>query len=1673
MVERRNQEEGVLVALFPPDLLLAAGDSVDVSTFRVVPLGDLASAAEEAILAALSPSQRQWTLHVLADLRQRKWPVSPTSRLSYLATIAVQGSDDLRGIGSALFVLGLVPDPLLLERPDEFHYRLGQRNLPIVKLLGDLRSTPLERILRLPLSDLSFRDRLLEFFSDRPPEDVAAWGAVAATDPAWNDLTLDGWPMKVVDPPVGSVRIDVEPLKLPRRREDGVLEFDASGKTILSWQTTPPPIDVPGLAYFRVEVVNSDRVVVWETPLIKAGQGRTARRSRTVKDLTVLETGVYFFRVIALSAAGDPFDEQPARDVDQPDGKRSNESEDFLLVQDPGVEDPGEVEPVTTSIVRSFAEAELLFRAALVARAKDPNGARRPTVAWLTSSTNARAETASAGIQFGADHRYTVRVSQKLRRLEREILAAPESGGHCRLHLNSTVFPFESMALDLPPEFLAARRSLFAAMERQWGDVEGEPVTAVIDLCALAREIEDYAQAYRAWLDRCDDRALRLDVALVAVADQHDAALVAPTHPLRLLWALQLQQVARAWIDEAWQRHDWIKYKHIVDVWRGAFSPHALPLPLVLSASEGYLDAGHLTGGWGVYLPPRLKDSRTVLADLRAALGVAGAHSLEAEESPELLATKLELFLQQHAYTPALVLNVINPGDASLVVGALVELERRRDTQLPPVRYAVRLLTNTMHGDVGQAFKELAEPERRISEAADRLVSPGPSFLFPKLTWSRNTLTEFLEQPECFTAHATLLFDAFPVELRVARIDGTDRTSFVHGLAQDVPRRSLGRRQGHIWIRRPAPTPCVDLPAAPGRSGLLADILAAMGTLQAQTLAPNTDTDDSVAVASLDLGVSGQSLLYAVHAVSTWVLTLDQHLGLDYFDSARKVDRPGYLLDFSPEFATPGGRQLLLTTRIDAEVARIMDPAVSQLGLDPDGHGAQLLLEALRSLSGRLALRLLSAPSQVQGALGMALSRLFLGAYGLLSDAIVIPLDAHPELGDRADNSGEPRLRGDLLIVHADRAHRLLDFLLVETKCLAGTGLAADLRAEIAAQLASSQRALADAFDPALHDPDLIERQVQSWRLTTVLQFYLDRAVRYRLVEGTVADDLRQFFADLDGGYSLHIRKIGLVFRLEASETGLDRRDPDVPIWVVGRAEVDRIVRAGLEEFASREEPITSGGDQGPPSAPPAMASDQTWHDVRQWFTASRPHSRPGEIREGEELYEAGSGDSAADPPGAGPQAGGEEEQLPGSEGSEGEESESTGNAGHEPTLAPGPEYAVMLGEAGATPQYGLLGTVAAEPWRRIALDLNGCNTVSVFGVQGGGKSYTVGTIVEMAVRHVANLNRLPKPLGAVIFHYHQTQDYPPEFVTMREPATDRTQVEKLAEWGAEPGTIEDLLVLTTADTIEARRREFPGAEIEPIAFSSAELTVADWRFLMGASGNDALYLKLLNEVMRKSRSDLTLDSIRHGLASAPLSDGQRTLAETRLEFASRFIDDSRSLRSLLRPGRLLIVDLRDEFIEREQALGLFVTMLNVFSGAGMGAETFNKLIVFDEAHKYMGGTLIGQVVELIREMRHKGVSIVVASQDPINVPAAVIELSSAVILHRFNSPNWLRHIQKSLSPLAELTPSMLAALNAGEAYLWANKASDATFTRRAVKIRVRPRVTRHGGSTQTAVDER
>lgn len=397
----------------------------------------------------------------------------------------------------------------------------------------------------------------------------------------------------------------------------------------------------------------------------------------------------------------------------------------------------------------------------------------------------------------------------------------------------------------------------------------------------------------------------------------------------------------------------------------------------------------------------------------------------------------------------------------------------------------------------------------------------------------------------------------------------------------------------------------------------------------------------------------------------------------------------------------------------------------------------------------------------------------------------------------------------------------------------------------------------------------------------------------------------------------------------------------------------------------------------------------------------------------------------------------------------------------------------VIIGKNGESPQFGVLGKMVSNG-RVIGMDLNECNTISLFGVQGAGKSYTIGSVTEMVLKQFSNVNKLPAPMAGVIFHFSESMDYAPEFTSMVYPNDEAGQLAKLkAEYGAEPNSVKDVVLLAPEAQVELRKAQYPDLEVHSIGFDSGELSVRDWLFLLAAMGNDSAYIKELKQIMKACRHNMSLANIRSGVTNSDhLSTSQRALANTKLDFAEEYITDGYKLQQYLRPGRLIIVDLRDEFIEKEEALGLFVVMLNIFSSVmTVDGKAFNKFIVFDEAHKYMNNKeLVDSITTAIREMRHKGVSIMIASQDPMSLPTEIIELSSMVVMHRFSSPAWVKHVQKAITPLQTLTATEMAALGSGEAYLWANKATDKAITQRPIKISIRPRVTKHGGDTIQAV---
>jgi hypothetical protein len=399
------------------------------------------------------------------------------------------------------------------------------------------------------------------------------------------------------------------------------------------------------------------------------------------------------------------------------------------------------------------------------------------------------------------------------------------------------------------------------------------------------------------------------------------------------------------------------------------------------------------------------------------------------------------------------------------------------------------------------------------------------------------------------------------------------------------------------------------------------------------------------------------------------------------------------------------------------------------------------------------------------------------------------------------------------------------------------------------------------------------------------------------------------------------------------------------------------------------------------------------------------------------------------------------------------------------PVTAVAAPYSVLLGADRPTDQWGVIGHADGNP---VSLDLSGCQTISLFGVQGFGKSYTLGCMAEMAVMPIPGVNRLPCPLGALVFHYHRSENYAPELLAARVANDDPRERDRLAVAGLRPQPLTDVVLLTPEAAVARRRLELPDVRVEPLQFGPAEIGSEGWRLLLGASGNDALYLRQLVSVLRRRRYDLRVDTIRDDLAALDLNPNARRLIEDRLALATEYIRPDVTLSDLFCAGRTVIVDLRDEWIEKDEALVLFMVLMRIFERANSVDQPFNKLVVFDEAHKYLGDTaMLGEVVETIREARHHGTSVLIASQDPISIPRAVIELSSTLVLHRFSSPLWLKHLKGAVSCLDAVTERQTAQLDTGQALVWSQRSSDRRFTDAPQLVTIRPRVTKHGGATR------
>lgn len=1753
-----------LLVFVPNDLRASAEDSFGVATFEEISIEGAYTELNAQLLAQVPPNLRTAVEASLSELRRGdvRWRYADDASIArFLLTAQINGFEP-DAMGAALFELALVPDFELFQQLERSPARVA-RNRECVEQITWSTRTERVRALELGLLDPVFCRQLGEFFSRVGVSNPREWTQLIVRDRTNWPLAFNKWLFEDGGVNPDSIFIgDVELPDLPVVTEDNddprlaelighrVLPISKTGlkKFSVAFRVEPLPSKVGGLSRFVAEVVSRDN---GPTGLRRRKAAWTKATDSGVIAFSSIgkidwEEGWHFVRVYAEAEDGDRI---PLSDGEGNPLKFSadssevqanaNESDLFYVVTD----DEVEVEPPQRAVPREASLVHGLLRArfAAVAQERDPAAVSITGCAWVERSAKSSATIGDTlEVRLGKEGKANVLVSSVLAELERAFLADPDGTNRLRLAISASgvrqrsTISFKWPTSSEAARFLDARAAFFAAVMQ--GDQR--MITQASNLLALQEPAQNYASAYLEWVDAVLVRASSTDAAVARLAFEElrcaltidsvalvledyqgrrrDAVLLGPTHPLRATWHVAWSQLGQLWMERSRASNR----EYVVptrDAVLKQLAPAAFPpvLPFGEELGRTALAVDNINPFWSLYAATDEKDPRGLVGEVCAALGLPEPAIGGATIDSAYLAARVQRYLIQHPYVRTLTINAFNAGRAAALTDVLIALQRH--PEFGDLKYDVRLFVlDPAAPSMGEALLELLTPDSGTSvKEADAFSTPTDSHLHPKLRVAIRSVKEFRDDPDLHAAHLSFLFDLFPAEeIRVVDVQETDDSSFVHGLVQPFAVDYVEDEQSITWLRRPlhgVPQPIEGAEA-------LSDLLGSMSrivSVAAATIARSQYLPNARPVVALSLSADERAMLHQVHEVSDWVLTIDRNLGIEFFDHRRHSTRPDYLIDHSPDMANAMSHRLAITSRSVAELESLLVPILGEYGLPNSGKHALVMLDQLRSLSGRLALKLLSSSSQRAEVMGLALSRLFLEHQGVFQNQVVVPLDAHLELYNALRQNAQEMgdevsfRRTDLALFDLDPLTRVLTCRLVEVKCYTQVGDVAaygQLKASIAEQIAQTEHVIAYHFDPKLAEVDRPDRATKNRDLAALLGFYLDRSERYGVVLPEAAEEARYFLRRLDERpYTLQFTRSAVVFDFSKPGTGPAEHENGIEYYRIGIDLIRQLVESAVIDTESMANlPMEQRSDLVREvtqellrrrSLAPAVPTFETaaflrpprdhtvaWDDSRRSSYSAQERlaapvvaahefesvaaftpeiskvQTPSQQANKEDTGQLPTIDQASTP------VTGEPIQL--------QISEPLSQQGASPNKSTSVAYDIMLGATGVTtPQYGLLGEVAG---RKVALDLNQTHTISLFGVQGGGKSYTLGSVAEMASLSIPGINCLPEPLATVIFHYSPTMDYKPEFTSMVAPNTVEDQIRALREtYGAEPKALSDVLLLVPADKIDERREEYPDIEVQPLQFAASELKASHWKFLMGAVGNQATYIRQIMRIMKSMRDDITLEGLRAGIDASSVPDHLKELARMRLDLAAEYVNDSSSLTKAVKPGRLIIVDLRDEFIEKDEALGLFVVLLQLFADARIDGHNFNKLVVFDEAHKYIESPdLVAGLVEVVREMRHKGVSIMVASQDPPSVPVSLIELSSQIIMHKFNSPAWLKHIQKANAALGNLTPERMAQLKAGEAYVWSSKATDESFTKGAVKVRCRPRVTQHGGATRVAVRE-
>lgn len=387
----------------------------------------------------------------------------------------------------------------------------------------------------------------------------------------------------------------------------------------------------------------------------------------------------------------------------------------------------------------------------------------------------------------------------------------------------------------------------------------------------------------------------------------------------------------------------------------------------------------------------------------------------------------------------------------------------------------------------------------------------------------------------------------------------------------------------------------------------------------------------------------------------------------------------------------------------------------------------------------------------------------------------------------------------------------------------------------------------------------------------------------------------------------------------------------------------------------------------------------------------------------------------------------------------------------------------------------------------KIWLDVARSHIVLIAGKRGSGKSYSIGVLAE-------ELSSLPKEVKKNIA--------PLIFDTMGIFWTMKFKNEKdillLEEWGLESQSLPVNIWAPAGYFDEYEKRGIPVDK--KFALAVPELNIEDWLSIFDLKMTEPISI-LIQKIISELGEEYDLDDIIQRIDEDKTDENVKKSAIALFQAAKSwkvFAEKDQKptkINDLIAAGKTSVLDLSiysstSTFNVRALIIGLVSKKLfnqrilarkkeeieSIHHGISHHEEKKEMPLVWlflDEAHEFLPQSqqtpATNSLIQLLREGRQPGISMVLATQQPGVIHRDVMTQSDIILSHRLTNKKdiealneimqtyLLESIQKSMNNLPDLKGSAILLDDNSE---------------RLYPIRIRPRFTWHGGEAPKAVPE-